>query len=1092
LPYDSKLPPPSPELIRLVRHADANNTELLIGCDANAHHTVWGSSDINKRGDSLLQFIGSTRLEILNINNEPTFINKLRQEVIDMTLVTRGITHLVSNWHVSSEASMSDHRWICFRLCTTLRKPQPYRNPRKTNIVKFLDNVSMAANHWPQCHIQNTEELFNRSDALTSALTNSFEKACPPRAPKPTCRSSAWWCKELDQQRHVTRTSFNEAKRKRSEIAWQAYKAEKNKYSKLLRQKQRQAWQTFCGSLTKVSEAARLNKVLAKDPQLKPHRLKKTDGSLTSNPTETINNLMFTHFPDCVDSTSIDYHSNVVIDGYSPWVSDICNVNKIAWAISSYSPFKAAGVDGIFPALLQWAGEVILHELRHIFMASLQLGTIPPQWRQVKAIFIPKPGKSDYSNAKAFRPISLTSFLLKTLEKLCERELRDNTLRINPLHKMQHAFRPGYSTESALHGVVTRLEETLDSKEFALAVFLDIEGAFDKTTFQSVDNALRARDVNDTLSAWVLNMLHERHVQVSIGDVKVTKRVTKGCPQGGVLSPLLWNLVIDELLSKLNNNGYWTIGYADDLVIIIRGRFLGTICNLMQSALKMVEEWCRNNDLTVNPSKTEMTLFTRKRLRTGFVPPVFFGQVLNLNSHTKFLGVTLDEKLNWNVHIESKVKKATMAFWQCRRIVGRSWGLSPKIVHWMYGAVIRPALSYGALVWWKKAEQVSAQAQLGKVQRMACLAISGAMRTAPTSALEALLCLLPLEIHLKQAAAAALLRLKHNNLIVNPYRHVGHKTCLLPHEEVWQAVTDVTTKKHNFVKKYRVLAKGGESLPMADVNIFTDGSKAIDGTGAGIHCAELGLDESLQLRSYNSILQAELAGIQAAASLLVDLCLTNRTINFYSDSQSALRLLEGWHSKSLLTMTSIDTLNRLAGNNRVTLTWVKAHSTSEGNQKADELAKQGRTIPTRASPTVVGLSCDSASSLLAHRAEVEHRLAWRAAKCRYARSAIKNPSKERARALFHLSRKSAQSLSYFLTGHGPFNKHLHRMGLVQDPTCRGCGEGIETAEHILCSCPAIATARFRLLGSTLANMDSVGRLAPPELLSLTRKATWLV
>jgi hypothetical protein len=67
-------------------------------------------------------------------------------------------------------------------------------------------------------------------------------------------------------------------------------------------------------------------------------------------------------------------------------------------------------------------------------------GFIPMVWRQAKVTFIPRPGKSDYTEAKAYRPISLSSFLLKTMEKIVDRHIRDGALRFQPLHLNQHAY----------------------------------------------------------------------------------------------------------------------------------------------------------------------------------------------------------------------------------------------------------------------------------------------------------------------------------------------------------------------------------------------------------------------------------------------------------------------------------------------------------------------------------------------------------------------------------------------------------------------------------------------------------------------------
>jgi hypothetical protein len=77
LPYDSEDPPPSRELEDLMRYCEKENLYLLVGCDSNAHHTAWGSTNCNRRGEALTEFLNSSNLEILNRGNEPTFATLL-------------------------------------------------------------------------------------------------------------------------------------------------------------------------------------------------------------------------------------------------------------------------------------------------------------------------------------------------------------------------------------------------------------------------------------------------------------------------------------------------------------------------------------------------------------------------------------------------------------------------------------------------------------------------------------------------------------------------------------------------------------------------------------------------------------------------------------------------------------------------------------------------------------------------------------------------------------------------------------------------------------------------------------------------------
>jgi hypothetical protein len=154
----------------------------------------------------------------------------------------------------------------------------------------------------------------------------------------------------------------------------------------------------------------------------------------------------------------------------------VINQSRIRWALGRLKPFKAAGADEIVPALLQQGGEQIFPH--RIYRACLAYGFIPTVWRQVKVTFIPKPGKLDYTEAKAHRPISLSSFLLKIMENLVEGHIRDDSLKKYPLHHNQHVYQTFKSTETALHNVVTRIENAIEHRDIALGAISRHRGSF--------------------------------------------------------------------------------------------------------------------------------------------------------------------------------------------------------------------------------------------------------------------------------------------------------------------------------------------------------------------------------------------------------------------------------------------------------------------------------------------------------------------------------------------------------------------------------------------------------------------------------------
>ena len=103
--------------------------------------------------------------------------------------------------------------------------------------------------------------------------------------------------------------------------------------------------------------------------------------------------------------------------------------------------------------MLQQGFELLAGKCLMLLRASLALGYIPMSWRHIRVVFIPEPGKP-MSQAKSLRPISLMSYILKTLEKLLDRHIKDGVLVERPLHQNQFAYRAGMSTETALFQVV--------------------------------------------------------------------------------------------------------------------------------------------------------------------------------------------------------------------------------------------------------------------------------------------------------------------------------------------------------------------------------------------------------------------------------------------------------------------------------------------------------------------------------------------------------------------------------------------------------------------------------------------------------------
>ncbi len=120
----------------------------------------------------------------------------------------------------------------------------------------------------------------------------------------------------------------------------------------------------------------------------------------------------------------------------------------------------------------------------------------------------------------------------------------------------------------------------------------------------------------------------------------------------------------------------------------------------------------------------------------GMVRLEYQGVKLNLTKEVKYIGVILDDKLKWKAHVRAQVKKGLKALWSCNAYIGRTWVLSLKMALWLYKCVIILKITYAAVAWWDGMHIALTRSKLVRLQRAACIMITGAMRTTPTKVLK--------------------------------------------------------------------------------------------------------------------------------------------------------------------------------------------------------------------------------------------------------------------------------------------------------------------------------------------------------------------
>ena len=248
------------------------------------------------------------------------------------------------------------------------------------------------------------------------------------------------------------------------------------------------------------------------------------------------------------------------------------------------------------------------------------MGYIPEIWRHSSGIFLPKPGKDDYYNPKSYRTITLAPVPLKWMERVILWHMETDLKIYSKLSKKQYGFKRGCSTIAATHKLVRKLEIALLNKGMALGTFLDIEGAFDNVSFVAIERALSSNCSSNGVNQWIMSMIHNRKTTVELQGKKRVISIRKGCPQGGILSPFLWNLVINELLEYTRDRIPSDLqGFEDDLALVsivtapkkqacYQGFDFDTLREVTQKSLNSINQWCKHSGLKLSQLNTHCVM----------------------------------------------------------------------------------------------------------------------------------------------------------------------------------------------------------------------------------------------------------------------------------------------------------------------------------------------------------------------------------------------------------------------------------------------------------------------------------------------------
>lgn len=1071
--------------------AHATVTPTFIGGDFNCHHPSLKTGDTtNTDGRHLARTLNEAPgVKLLNDGE----VTHLQGGVLDLSLISATLAPL-AEWSLHPTLT-SDHFAIsCSLDVATLPAPPP---PPPRFLTKKAD--------WPRfaaflTTVLQTLQPHDSLDELEAATAEAFRSAAHDAIPvssKPRRRFKDYWFRdervaEMNARLNATRKHFRRWPTEANKATLKDVLQHTIRVKAEVREKK---WVEWCRSLDSHSSlGAMWRKLRAIRGMTRPAPQTHPDPAGEAE-------RLAAHFANRTSADNLAEATKRKLLELSPAREDVATracaepaatdtpivLHELTSVLKSGSGDTSPGDDGITHSMISHAGEAGHKALLQLFNTSLEESRLPLRWKTANIVPIPKP-----KDPGSFRPISLLSCVSKTMEKIVLNRLQWVT---GPLHPSVYAYTKGTGTAECLSTLLAKV-----SNGKSTAVFLDLEKAFELANETVILSLLAAKGVKGHLLGWVRDFLTGRRARVNFQGRSSSQHLHEhGTPQGSVLSPFLFNILVEDLLTLPLPRCSSLIVYADDITLVCTG---GRHRADAQRCLSLIEAKCRELGLKLNLDKTKAMLFKGRKPDH----PLTAGEhEVAWVEEQRYLGVLLDSQLTLQNHVNALRDRMLARTNVLRSMTSHSDGASLAVRRAFYTHAIRSIVDYSSpcLV----LASSTAIEDLEKMQNRSLRLILSARDWTKLINLRLESRIPSIKSRIKTLTASLVAKMSHSPRTSAPPEKVfaaadrdpdlftdktwarGAATALLdtriatcirekgtdtPHPAYtppppWRPLLPLITYDwlQHPKSQYHPRALQAECLsrliPQAakhDMTIYTDGSVDHDSGAAGAAMVCGGVTMQWRVSDGASSLQTELVAIRGALDYVSEL--RPRSVLIATDSKASLQALMHDHpSDNISLITSI--LHRAQvlqeRGTTISLLWIPGHASIRGNERADDAARAATSRPNtevHVPPSLAQVKSLTRrnwreKALQEHREEVatgSQSANWYRTATNLQPLAVPASTPSRVRAALHRLR-----LGYLC--------YMERIGLLH--TCDYCEEESGTPLlHYLLECPATAGIRTRV------------------------------